>query len=752
MKKVFITIIVMLLPLLVNAESVIINGINYKLDSSTKEATVIGSKDGYSGNITIPSQVSYNGYTYIVTSIGGKAFSFCGGLTSVTIPNSVTYIGDDAFDRCSGLTSVTIGNSVTSIGECAFFDCSSLTSVHISDVGRWCEIVINSTKGSNPLYYAHHLFLNGVEIKDLHIPNDITHINDHSFSGCSGLTSVTIGNSVTSIGSSAFAGCFGLTSVTISNSVTSIGYNAFAGCSGLTSVSIPNSVTSIGERAFSGCSGLTSITVNSENTKYDSRNNCNAIIETTSNTLVAGCNNSVIPNSVTSIGNYAFYNCSGLISITIPNSVTSIGYNAFYECSGLTSITIPNSVTSIGSSAFQNCSGLISATIGNSVTSIGQDAFYGTGWYNNQPDGLVYAGKVAYKYKGTMPDNTSITIKDGTIGIAGEAFRGCFGLTSITIPNSVTTIGYNAFYDCSGLTSITIPNSVTSIGRYAIAGCSGLTSVISEITKPFVIDDYTFSGNNDFFKTAILTVPSGTKNLYLSTAGWNKFQIIVEENSSGASLSINGINYQISSESGHTMMVSKGDYGRTLEVPATISYGNNTWSVIGLTDGALDDSGELAAIIWNPLIAFNARVSNPNLLLYVKDKAYKSSDIKNVVVNGVAESIELTDAANGNDFYCPRTFTAKKISYTHDYKMETGFGESKGWETIVLPFDVQKYTHSTKGEVEPFTTWNTGSNTKPFWLFELTASVPTREAGEAMCKAWPVKSQTIYQNVMNELV
>ena len=342
-----------------------------------------------------------------VTSIGDYAFSQCTGLTSVTIPSSVTSIGSEAFYDCTGLTSVTIGISVTSIVQDAFVFCTALKAVYILDLTAWCNIAFGSSR-ANPLSEAKHLYLNGVEITDLVIPNSVTSIGDYAFydctgltsieipnsvisigsgafSGCTGLISVTIPNSVISIGEEAFCGCSGLTSIEISNSVTSIGELAFSGCIGLTSIPIPNSVTSIGENAFSGCTGLTSVTIPSSvtsignfvfvlcsnltsiivekgNTIYDSRGNCNAIIETATNTLIAGCQNTVIPNSVTSIGSLAFAGCSSLASVTIPNSVTSIEDAAFHSCTGLTSVSIGDGVTNIGVGAFAGCSGLTSVT------------------------------------------------------------------------------------------------------------------------------------------------------------------------------------------------------------------------------------------------------------------------------------------------------------------------------------------------------------------------------------------------------
>ena len=276
--------------------------------------------------------------------------------------------------------------------------------------------------------------------RELIIPSEynakpVTSIGEKAFRFCTGLTRVTIPDSVTRIGDSAFYDCTNLTSVTIGGSVTSIGGSAFEGCAGLTSVTIGNGVTSIGEWAFNGCTGLTSIT---------------------------------IPDSVRSIGFYAFEGCNNLQDIYITDiaawcniaGLDNLMHNGasnkklYIKNELATSITIPNEVKAIPSYAFCNCKGLTSITIPNSVTSIGNDAFYNTLWYNNQPDGLVYAGKVAYTYKGTMPSNTSIVLREGTLGIAGCAFNNYKGLTSVTIPNSVTSIGNDAFRNCKGLTSI----------------------------------------------------------------------------------------------------------------------------------------------------------------------------------------------------------------------------------------------------------------------------------------------------------
>ena len=416
------------------------NGIyyNYNPDGVSVSVTFKGNRavsydNEYTGAVVIPESVSLSGTNYVVTAIGDDAFFNCQNVTSVNIPNTVTSIGNSAFSNCKKLTTINITDNITYIGGYAFYVTPFYNE--LPDGLVYLGRVLYCYKGEMPAN-----------------------------------SSIDINEGTVCISPYAFSFCKGLLSVSIPNTVEIIGKEAFYGCSSLTNLLIPESVISVEWCALGGgCNSLESIVVDDGNPVYDSRDNCNAIIEKNSNTLVNGCKNTIIPNNITVIGECAFSQISSLSSIVIPESVTSIGSLAFSDCSGLSFIDIPNSVTTIGGSAFNGCTGLTSLTIPNSVTSIGK-----------------------------------------------FAFEGCSNLNTISIGNSVSTIGDGAFRDCVGLKSfqssnITPPAVVFNYPPY---------------------DNYNFEAYNTFYNvpttTCVLYVPANSVEMYRNAEGWKEFSNITE--------------------------------------------------------------------------------------------------------------------------------------------------------------------------------------------------------------------------------
>lgn len=422
------------------SDNVLIGNFVYKTYYTAYYGTQVNNTKTYS--------VAENSTTiYIPTGFETKNFSNCNQdltliasqtpstlsktlIKNIIVPDDTTTLSASVFSGCSNATTVDLPTTLETIGDSTFYNCSELTSITI--------------------------------------PNSVTSIGNSAFSGCSGLTSVTIPENITSIGNATFKYCSELTSIIIPNSITSIGNSAFYECSGLTNIIIPENVTSIGSSAFSGCLQLTSIAYNAsncadlnydDNVFYNAGKNGNGII------MNVGDNVMKIPahlfyvynkgsytqklSSVTfednskceSIGEYVFYNCSGLANIIIPNGVTTIGNYAFYGCSGLTSVFIPNGVSSIGYDAFRYCSGLTNIKLPNDLKIIAHSVFSGC-------SGL-----------------TSITIPSSVMSIHSNAFSGCSNLTTVIFEknSNCESIGSSVFDDCILLTSITIPNSVTKI-------------------------------------------------------------------------------------------------------------------------------------------------------------------------------------------------------------------------------------------------------------------------------------------------
>ncbi len=476
-------------------------------------------------SVTIPESVK---------SIASFAFEECSSLSSITIPNGVEAIARWTFAGCSSLSSITVSQNLKFIGDGAlqgtawydsqpnglvylgnvlygykgempenahivvregtvaitggaFENCTNLTSITIpksvTDIGAnafqgtaWYENQPDGLIYINNILYKYK----GAMPEDTHIEvkDGTISISGYAFLGCNNLTSITIPEGIVSIGIGAFDNCSNLTALTIPETVVRVGSMAFSDCSSLESIIIPKNVKYIGINSFIRCSGLTSIEVVVDNPVYDSRDECNAIVRTNSNTLIRGCTSTIIPKSVNSIAIAAFESC-GFESIKIPEGVTTIGFQAFAYCKNLVSIVFPESVIDVSWWFIDNF-----------------DNDNGTIWYKNLPEGVIYIGKVAYGYKGKMPENTHIDIKEGTMRLASTYFRN------------------------SNLRSINLPTSIMYIENHVFWGCKNLASITCEAIVPPTIKSKTFEGVD---KSIPVCVPASSVAAYQSAPFWNEF-------------------------------------------------------------------------------------------------------------------------------------------------------------------------------------------------------------------------------------
>ncbi len=612
--------------------------------------------DGASSN-----EFSRSGINYIVTSSNTVAVkSIDNYLNSVDIPESVsnegstyqvTALADYSFEGRSNISYLVIPGTITSIGEYAFIDCGSNIEVNIKNLSTWCNVMLGN-EHSSPLSSAKTLYVDGVAASNLTIPKGVSSISNYVFYQCRCISSLTIPSSVVSIGSSTFEDCTGLTSVTLSEGLESIGGSAFEGCTGLSTITIPSTVSEILINAFQRCSNLNNIT-------------------------------SMIRSPFAIDGSTFSTYYTAILTVpygTRPAYMSTAGWNQFSKIveddSGQRVVVTANNY---------------SREYGEENPSFG---------YTTSGADLNGTPTISCDATKTSPVGTyTITVEKGSVTNGNVTFVN----GTLTITKSLLTVTAK---DCSreqGQANPTFEVAYSGFKNNETEAVldrkptASTTATESSAPGQYVI---TVSGgearNYDFkYVSGILTVTEKDEVVF----------------------TIEGTTYQ-GTKTAKTVIVKSVDNSvNSLEIPATVSYDGLTYQVTGIAENAFNGSN-MAALIWNvetaiPNNAFSNASIGSNFLLYVKSASYAPSSIKNVVEDGTALSIVLSD--DGGQFYCPQAFTAKSISYTHNYSMETG-DNGKGWETLALPFDVQKMTHRTKGEIIPFAVYSSGSSQRPFWL------------------------------------
>ena len=581
---------------------------------------------GNSSNVSIPNTV---------TKINNKLFYENKTLQAINIPNSVIDIGDYAFQMCSNISSVTLGSNIVNIGKFAFQACTSITSI---------------TLPNSVTTLGEYAFGGATNLATLVLSNNLTTIPQNAFNGCK-ISSLNIPNSVTVIGSGAFNACSQLRTVSGGDGVITINGGAFGGCTGLESIYFGDSVTTIATNVLNNTPNLTSLVVSSNNVKYDSRNNCNCLIETSTNKIIIGTNNSTIPNSITEIGANAFANCTGLISIDIPYGVTTIEQNAFYGCSGLTSFEIPSSVTSIGGTAFQQCTSLTSMFIPDSVINIGTYTF--TGCSNLE----------------------TISFGTGITAIGNGFFENCTHLATVNV-NSINppTLSSSAFNRTNNTFIIYVPEN--SVSAYKSASVwSGYASRIQAYVEPTVkpLSYFTIMHDNDH---GVITGLSSEGQTAYNIGRITGLYLPITYSLDSSNNIINGNDYQITSIANSAF--ENLAQLNTARIPVTVtSIGNNAFNGCSNLDKIEIMSSAPATL------GTNVFANTNNCPIYV-----------NIV------SVETYKLASGWSTYASRIDTID-FSYPLQYfNISTDLGSKRG---IIRGFSESGVTAYDRGEIVSIT-------------------------------------------------
>lgn len=610
--------------------------------------------NSYSGVVTIPDQVTYQGTTYNVTSIIGSAFRNCTDLTYVNIGNNVKLIGFSAFYNCSSLTSIVIPPSVDSIANHAFNGCTGLTSVIANSLTKWCQIGFGNGQ-ANPLLYAGHLY-SGNEVTYLNFPSTVTKVKDFAFYNCRGLTSISIPNNVTEIGACAFQFCENVTSLYIGEGMTKIGNVAFNGCTSLTTLR---------------CRAATPPTISS-----DSFNSCynTATLRVPNSCLSAYQNATYWKNFTSIIGEYDFKVNNIYYLITGSNTVSVTYYNKSVGTDYTGNVVIPSTVTkngvtytvtAIGDYAFSRCP-VTSVTLPNSITSIERNAFQ------------------------NCTSLTSITIPDNVTKISLQAFEGCTALSEVNLGNGLLTIGPWAFMSCTSLTSIEFPASVTTIGGSAFNGCSALTSITCLAVTPPTIDSSTFDASH-YNHTTLFVANYQARDAYAAANYWKNFLNIISITE--YDFEQDGIYYKIyyGNELGVTRIDNNGNtYSGDVVIPGTIVFNGETYTVAQINANAFYNCPNLTSVTIPATVRYmlNAfsdsqatglasitclAITPPTGMLEMTDGQYA-----NVTVTVPKNSVSIYKAANGWSQF------ATINGMTYDFALDGLFYEIRGAGEVMV--------------------------------------------------------------------
>ena len=706
--------------------------------------------------------------------IGPSAFAGCESLEALIVPGSVKTVGQAAYKQCISLETLEIEEGLEEMDDSVFVGCSSLQKVSLPGslkvislaTFKDCEKIDSLVLVKGLEEIGESAFEGCKSLPNVSLPESLVKIAKAAFKDCEKIDSVMMAEGLKEIGESAFENCESLDSLSLPSTITTLEKAAFRNCKSIVLVrSEIREPFSIDLSVFEGIDskaklkvpkgtraaymkaegwyqhfamiigGIYRITLVSKGYGVATCENDTATTDIPSDSVKVKTESITVRNDSLTYSFYegdsilvAFASDKGYQIKDIMVNDASIADSLFADI--YAADTLSTEKPRFGDYMIQYLDEdikvavefekihyrLFILSIGQGTTKYGEEMIVDTTMIYRVEEGeavtVTFDPAQDWRIRSVYVDSVDVTSE---VGDYFYTIKGIWHHTKVEVEYEEIPVNqYILHIYTQGNGDIMVGEDVFRNKSKSYYMDEGMDTVITfRPDADYMIKSFKVNGED--------LMSSIVDNQFLVKDIKADVNIRVSFDKLEIAFAFEGINYLVTSQDPKQVVVTPGDYGNWLNVPTSVSYMNNTWEVAGIQENALESCDKLAAVVWNPAVPFGAKVTNPNLLLYVKDKKYDLWSIQNLVVNGTAKNIILKEALNGNDFYCPKPFTAESISYTHNYKMETGLTDSKGWETIALPFNVQKITHSSSGEIVPFKKWNSENETKPFWLYELTS-------------------------------